>query len=216
MNNRKTHSQNCQRRSNYDGSPIPSMTHHGILLRGEFVEIFNSTFGHMKRTSRMCFRGFTGVQVSGTTSIDSAQLSLVDSSRMVPAGNWRGPDRDLSRSSFECERPLGINFNNLIPTQIEFIKWVNDSYSFIKEGYFGAQKYQVNQSTGSRGPQNSCRVALETLKIRGSNDFDNNNATDQKSYSSKEVTALWAKVLRVVHVAIFPQSAFKIGRAQLT
>ena len=215
MNNRKTQSQNCQRRSNYDGSPIPSMTHHGILLRGEFVEIFNSKFGHMKRTSRMRFRGFTGMQVSGSTSIDSAQLSLMDSSSMVPAGNWGRPDRDLSRSSFECERPLGINFNNLIPTQIEFIKWVNDSSSFIKEGYFGAQKYQVNQSTSSRGPQNSGRIALETLKIWRSNDFDINNSTDQKSYSSKEVSALWAKVLRVFHVAIFSQSAFKVGRAQL-
>jgi len=202
MNNSEEKSQHCRASRENDSSKIPAVAHDGNLWNLRFLKILNSKFGKVKGASRMSLGGFSGMKVSSHAGINSSEFGFVDSSSVVSTWNWSGPGRNIYRTSFESKRPLGINFNHFIPTQIELIKGINYSYSFIKIGDFGAKKYQVSQRAGSCRPKYRRRTTFQTLKL---NTFERNNSADKKSYSKKVVAALRAKVIRVIHVAIFSQ-----------
>ena len=154
----------------------------------------------------MGVRALTGLNAASTLNVQTAQLTLMNRSAVIPARSWGSKGVNLFSSntftmSLNRHGVTSVDLFNILPTNQVVGKGIYNLNSFIKENNFRMNKDliadQSNQSSPNTGnDQSKVKSIINNLQVE-------HRGHDPKGHACENVTAFRAKNLRIIHQRIF-------------
>jgi len=151
-------------------------------------------------------RALTGLNTASALNVQTAQLTLMNRSAVIPARSWGSKGVNLFGSntftmSLNRHGVTSVDLFNILPTNQVMSKGIYNFNSFIKENNFRMNKDliadQTNQSSPNTGnDQSKVKSIINDLQIEHRGHYP-------KSHARKNVTTFRAKNLRIIHQSIF-------------
>ena len=165
---------------------------------GTAVKSFQADASKSESLSRVSTRRFTGSHVVEIGDLQSANLTGMDSSAVIPAWGLSRPSVDLLASYLDIHRVSSANIFDFTPTDSDLFQGISDCDSFIKEGDLGTNETQVSsvgneEAPSDRGCNSFGAFGVETLA--------GNSSTENVDSSGKEVTTSRTVHLRITHTS---------------
>jgi len=205
----------CQCSNSKISSLLHKRNRYSILI--SFTDItmfFKSSYRQIPSHSRISSGRLSKSDRPIFAKVQSAQIALMDLSRMVTPRGWRGPSKNLIAAiGYDRHRVSNLNFTHVIPANKVSSGGVNDFYSFIKEDDFGFVHNQTHTTGKTNSPSKSYSASSkiarkESLQIHSSQQNQQNKESNNTRFTSK---SFWITTWQNFgfHIAV---SLHKLGR----
>lgn len=155
------------------------------------LETFPAQSGDVSSGTRVSSGGVTGSNESRVFGDHKFNLSTLDRSMMVSTGSQSSPSTHLSVFSVESKSVLGLNLQNISPTQFDFSKRILNDDSVISNCQTRSMNNEINESAKNCG-NNDCKCNVlevgspERLQDGTSQKGVSNKSDDNRRSRSKE------------------------------
>ena len=166
----------------------------------------NFLVSNSRGNSRVGVRALTGLNAASALNIQTAQLTLMNRSAVIPARSWGSKGVNLfgsntSTMSLNRHGVTSVDLFNILPTNQVMGKGIYNLNSFIKENNFRMNKDLIADQTKQSSPntgndQSKVKSIINNLQIEHRGHYP-------KSHACENVTAFRAKNLRIIHQSIF-------------
>lgn len=168
--------------------------------------------GNSRSYSRVRSWALTCLDTLRALYVQSAQLTLMDVSAVIPARSRGGKGVNLSVPS-TCSTCLnrhgvtGIDLLHILPADQMATKRIKYFNTFIKENYLWIDKYLIADGTDQSSPQ----YGNDQAKVKSiiNNLQINHDRNHPKSDTSKYKTTFWSKYFNPAHQNIFSRAVEK-------
>jgi len=163
---------------------------------GTAVKSFQADASKSESLSRVSTRRFTGSHVVEIGDLQSANLTGMDSSAVIPAWGLSRPSVDLLASYLDIHRVSSANIFDFTPTDSDLFQGISDCDSFIKDGHLRADKGQVEEIADQQRPTKGCDEAIDGFQVKT---LRSQTSSKKVNGNGEEVTTSCAINLRISH-----------------
>ena len=212
MNNQKQSTCNQKNHIDPKRSPIKFIS---VLNKFRFTKPLKSDYLLVSDggcNSRVGVRALARLNTASILNVQTAQLTLMNRSAVIPARSRGSKSVDLfvsnaSTMSLNRHGVTSVNLLNILPTNQVLAKGIYDFKALIKENNFRMDKDLVadrtNQSSPNTGNNKSkVKSIINDLQIEQRGYYP-------KGHARENVTSFRAKNLRIIHKSIFSCTSAK-------
>lgn len=213
MNNQKQSTGNQKNHINPKSFPVKLKP---ILNKLRFIKPVKCDYflvSNSRGNSRVGARALTRLNTASALNIQTAQLTLMNRSAVIPARSRRskGVDAFVSKTSTMSLNRHGIasiNLINILPTNQVMSKGIYNFNPLIKENNFRMDKDLVADRTNQSSPntgndQSKVKSIINNLQIEHRGHYP-------KGHARENVTTFRPKNLRIDHQSIFSRTSEKL------
>gem|GEM_PF-2267100 len=206
MNNQKQSTQNQKSQINHKRRFVKFklVLHKKRLI--DFPEVIKSLICYYRGNSRVRSRALANLDTACSLNIQTAQLTLMNRSTVIPAGCRGSKSIDFSISNtfangFNRHGVASVDLINILPTDQMAGKWVNYFNCLIKENNLRMNKNLIADQTNQCSPdtgrdQSKIKSIINNLQIEHRGHYPKGNACEN-------VTTLRSKDMGIIHPRIF-------------
>ena len=170
------------------------------------TKVYQLLVCNSRGNARMASGALARLNTASALNIQTAQLTLMNRSAVIPARSWGSKSVNLFGSntftmSLNRHGVSSVDLLNILPTNQVMSKGIYNLNSFIKENNFRMNKDliadQTNQSSPNTGnDQSKVKSVINNLQVEHRGHYP-------KGHARKNVTTFRAKNLRIIHQRIF-------------